>query len=229
MGPRPRCDVALQEPAVLVDGLPLAPDQMLDVVFDPLGDGDAAAVGRPRSRGQVVGRKRLARADETDQFLELPRMGGGLETQGTLAAIVPEQHLPKRRSVFAGTWAHARHGLSPYPHGVGFLLDSDFRWFSCAVNCCYGWSCRESNPGPTAFPRGFSVRSSLCLYSDLLITRTSQDDDPSRCWCPDESRDRTHRWIPLADARVRAEGFPGLTDHRRLGSEGVVALIGIGA
>jgi len=74
------------------------------------------------------------------------------------------------------------------------------------------WSCRESNPGPTAFPQGFSVRSSLCLYSDLLFTRTSQDDDPSRCVCPDESRDRTHRWIPLADARVRAEGVPGLTD-----------------
>ena len=74
------------------------------------------------------------------------------------------------------------------------------------------WSCRESNPGPTAFPQGFSVRSSLCLYSDLLVTRTSQDDDPSRCVCPDESRDRTHRWIPLADARVRAEGVPGLTD-----------------
>ena len=45
----------------------------------------------------------------------------------------------------------------------------------------FQWSCRESNPGPTAFPRGFSVRSSLGLYSDLLITRTSQDDDPSRC------------------------------------------------
>src|SRR6516162_9695201 len=74
------------------------------------------------------------------------------------------------------------------------------------------WSCRESNPGPTAFPQGFSVRSSLCLYSDLLFTRTSQDGDPSRCVCPDESRDRTHRWIPLADARVRAEGVPGLTD-----------------
>src|SRR5947209_14246107 len=74
------------------------------------------------------------------------------------------------------------------------------------------WSCRESNPGPTAFPQGFSVRSSLCLYSDLLVTRTSQDDDPSRCVCPDESRDRTHRWIPLADARLRVEGVPGLTD-----------------
>src|SRR6478672_1421895 len=78
------------------------------------------------------------------------------------------------------------------------------------------WSRRESNPGPTAFPRGFSVRSSLCLYSDLSVTRTSRDDDPSRCWCPDESRDRTHRLIPLADARVRAEGFPGLTDSQSL-------------
>src|SRR6476469_868478 len=82
------------------------------------------------------------------------------------------------------------------------------------------WSCRESNPGPTAFPRGFSVRSSLCLYSDLLITRTSQDDDPSRCWCPAESRDRTHRLIPLADARVRAEGSPGLTDSPSLRQRG---------
>jgi hypothetical protein len=45
----------------------------------------------------------------------------------------------------------------------------------------FQWSCRESNPGPTAFPQGFSVRSSLCLYSDLLVPRTSQDDDPSRC------------------------------------------------
>lgn len=74
------------------------------------------------------------------------------------------------------------------------------------------WSCRESNPGPTAFPQGFSVRSSLCLCLDLLVTRTSQDGDPSRCKCPDEPRDRTHRWIPLADARIRGEGVPGLTD-----------------
>ena len=45
--------------------------------------------------------------------LNFPAWVGGVETQGTLAAIVPEQHLPKRRAVFAGTWAHARHGLSP--------------------------------------------------------------------------------------------------------------------
>lgn len=81
-----------------------------------------------------------------------------------------------------------------------------------ATDLALRWSCRESNPGPTAFPQGFSVRSSLCLCSDLPVTRTSRDDDPSRCGCPEESRDRTHRWIPLADARVRAEGIPGLTD-----------------
>lgn len=81
-----------------------------------------------------------------------------------------------------------------------------------ATDLALRWSCRESNPGPTAFPQGFSVRSSLCLCSDLPVTRTSRDDDPSRCGCPEESRDRTHRWIPLADARVRAEGVPGLTD-----------------
>src|ERR1700752_4261716 len=56
------------------------------------------------------------------------------------------------------------------------------------------WSCRESNPGPTAFPRGFSVRSPLCLYSDLLITRTSQDDDPSRCLMS--------RYVPRPDGSV---------------------------
>ena len=35
---------------------------------------------------------------------------------------------------------------------------------------------------------------------------------PVAVWCPDTSRDRMYRFIPLADARVRAEGAPGLTD-----------------
>src|SRR5690625_2020808 len=52
----------------------------------------------------------------------------------------------------------------------------------------FRWSCRESNPGPTAFPQGFSARSPLCLYLDLPVTRTIRDDDPSRCWCPDVPR-----------------------------------------
>src|SRR6201999_6524 len=43
---------------------------------------------------------------------------------------------------------------------------------------------------------------------------------PVAVWCPDESRDRTHRFIPLADARVRAEGFPGLTDSPSLRQRG---------
>ena len=66
-------------------------------------------------------------------------------------------------AVWAVTWTWKR------PPNLG-ALTSHFRW-----------SCRELNPGPTAFPQGFSVRSPLCLYSDLLLTRTSQDDDPSRC------------------------------------------------
>jgi hypothetical protein len=35
---------------------------------------------------------------------------------------------------------------------------------------------------------------------------------PVAVWCPDESRDRTHRLIPLDDVRIRGEGLPGLTD-----------------
>src|ERR1700722_8890211 len=30
--------------------------------------------------------------------------------------------------------------------------------------------------------------------------------------CPDQSRDRAGRWIPLADARHRVGGIPGLTN-----------------
>ena len=37
-----------------------------------------------------------------------------------------------------------------------------------SLTCFFLWSRRESNPGPTAFPQGFSVRSSLSLYLDLL-------------------------------------------------------------
>src|SRR3954449_1575764 len=39
---------------------------------------------------------------------------------------------------------------------------------------------------------------------------------PVAVWCPDEFRDRTHRFIPLDDARVRVEGSPGLTDSQSL-------------
>ena len=78
------------------------------------------------------------------------------------------------------------------------------------------WSCRESNPGPLLHCQGFSVCSPLCLYLDLPISRTSQDDDPSHCLMfliiprPDESVS------PLADASTRTEGEPGLTDTQSL-------------
>jgi len=83
-----------------------------------------------------------------------------------------------------------------FPDDLGDVADGMDERFGPPAKCAHGgdsevktlsdlrillWSCRESNPGPTAFPRGFSVRSPLCLYSDLPITRTSQDDDPSRC------------------------------------------------
>ena len=39
---------------------------------------------------------------------------------------------------------------------------------------------------------------------------------PVAVWFPDAFRDRTHRLIPLDDARVRVEGSPGLTDQLSL-------------
>lgn len=87
---------------------------------------------------------------------------------------------------------------------------------ACAFRPGLSWSCRESNPGPPLFQQGFSVCSLLCLYLDLLISQTSQDDDPSHClmflitpW-PSESVS------PLADASTRTEGEPGLTDTQSL-------------
>ncbi len=50
-------------------------------------------------------------------------------------------------------------------------------------------------PGPTAFPQGFSVRSPPRLYSDLLIMRTSQDDDPSRCLMSPPRVPRPNPWV----------------------------------
>src|ERR1700675_2911009 len=74
------------------------------------------------------------------------------------------------------------------------------------------WSCRESNPGPTACPQGFSVRSPLRLSRISRSHGLAGMTIPVAVRCSGESRDRTHRWIPLADVRVRAEGVPGLTD-----------------
>ncbi len=94
-----------------------------------------------------------------------------------------------------------------------------------------GWRWRESNPRPSTHGQGFSERSPLRLCSTPPITRTSRCDGPSRCEmsraCPRPARTVSH----LADARNRADDEPGLTATPTLlsGSEGVRALIGIGA
>jgi hypothetical protein len=71
---------------------------------------------------------------------------------------------------------------TPFVPSLNCSLDAKKSWPGLvAWPASSRWSCRESNPGPTAFPQDFSVRSSLCLYSDLPVTQTSRDDDPSRC------------------------------------------------
>src|SRR6185503_16457877 len=62
-----------------------------------------------------------------------------------------------------------------------------------------------------------SLEASPCAvrYASTRVSRSREPAEmtiPVAVGCPDESRDRTHRLIPLADARVRAEGGPGLTD-----------------
>ena len=93
------------------------------------------------------------------------------------------------------------------------------------------WRCRESNPGPLSPCQGFSVRSSLCLYSTPPITRTSRCDGPSRCEFPYQRPRPALAVSPLADA-----GEPGRRHSRadrlraRSGGEGEVALtISLGA
>lgn len=74
------------------------------------------------------------------------------------------------------------------------------------------WRWRESNPRPPTPHQGFSERSSHCLCSTPPIMRTSRCDGPSRCWVshayPRPARAVSH----LADARIRADDEPGLTD-----------------
>ena len=70
-----------------------------------------------------------------------------------------------------------------------------------------------------------SLEASPCAvrYVSTRISRSREQvrmTIPVAVWCPDESRDRTHRLIPLADARVRAEGAPGLTDSPSLMQRG---------
>jgi hypothetical protein len=73
------------------------------------------------------------------------------------------------------------------------------------------WRCRESNPGPLSLHKGFSVRSSRCLYSDPPIMRTSRCDDPSRCLVSLPAPRPGEQVSPLADAGNRVGNAPGPT------------------
>ena len=84
------------------------------------------------------------------------------------------------------------------------------------------WRCRESNPGPPAHHKGFSVCSPLCLYSDPPVMRTSRCDDPSRCLMSRPTPRPGRTVSPLADAGHRSGDAPGPTDaSSRSGGEGV--------
>ena len=75
-----------------------------------------------------------------------------------------------------------------------------------------GWRWRESNPRPTTPVQGFSERSPLCLCSAPPIPRTGRCDGPSRC-AMSRARPRPARVVShLADARIRVDDEPGLTD-----------------
>ena len=70
-----------------------------------------------------------------------------------------------------------------------------------------------------------SLKTSPCAvrYVSTWISQSRKQAEmtiPVAVVCPVQSRDRTERWIPLADARVRAEGLPGLTDTPSLRQRG---------
>ncbi len=133
-----------------------------------------APIGTPRFGG-------LARAKRVDKLLEFGCGAEVLKRPRGLLSVKPVEHLDVGASVPSGRRCELMPRGQPGANVDGVLIENENRSGFVVLTCCFRWSCRESNPGPTAFPQGFSVRSPLCLYSDLLFTRTSQDDDPSRC------------------------------------------------
>jgi hypothetical protein len=101
------------------------------------------------------------------------------------------------------------------------------------------WTANENRPGLVALTCIFtggaagnrtrvlrhSLKASPCAVR-YVSTRISCSREqvrmtiPVAVWCPATSRDRTYRFVPLADARVRAEGSPGLTDQPSLRQRG---------
>ena len=136
-------------------------------------------------------------------------------------------------------WLDLEHTKAQLRNGVP-VVESDVRRLShrrtgCALDTETGrepllgsppvsvigrWSCRESNPGPSPFQQGFSVCSSLSLYSDLPVTRTSRDDDPSRCLMSHCGPRPSATVSSLNDAGTRGESSPGPTDQPSLRQRG---------
>ena len=96
-------------------------------------------------------------------------------------------------------------------HGGGPACSLPRPWTWVRVRRLW-WRWRESNPRPSTQNQGFSERSPLRLCSAPPITRTSRCDGPSRCGVsrtyPRPARAVSH----LADASIRADDEPGLTD-----------------
>ena len=75
----------------------------------------------------------------------------------------------------------------------------------------HSWRWRESNPRPSVLHQGFSGRSLLC-FSQPRRSRKQVADGLSRCSMSRLVPRPGQAVIPLADARHRVEGIPGLTE-----------------
>ena len=86
-----------------------------------------------------------------------------------------------------------------------------------ALTCCYS----SGAAGNRTRVLRHSLKASPCAvrYVSTWISCSREQvrmTIPVAVWCPRTSRDRTYGFVPLADARVRVEGSPGLTDSQSL-------------
>ena len=125
-----------------------------------------------------------------------------------------------------GACAEVRPGFSPWaptaptaptrrrPGATAVRGDPrPFRQLGCRLFASTPWwRWRESNPRPSMHHQGFSERSSRCLYSAPPFMRTSRCGGPSRCLVSHAYPRPVRAVSHLADARIRADDEPGLTD-----------------
>jgi hypothetical protein len=131
------------------------------------------------------------RADQLDPFVQ----GDTGVNEFSRAAVI-------RAAAFYGAKRRSRNEKCPAGSGGAFL--------SCDPHCSWRW--RELNPRPALLREGFSGRSPLCPYSAPPVSRTRWCDRPSRCELSLKIPRPDLSVIPLADARIRVGGTPGLTD-----------------